>query len=73
MTRICLYLSVLFLWLADHRKADREALWDSAQNFMERLCGKDSERLKVHAYGYHVLHQRATERAEDLEIEHASA
>lgn len=64
--KIFLHLGVFFLWLVNLRRADDEAWWDDAQDFAERLCGKDHRRTKKLAYVFEVLHSRLSERTTDL-------
>lgn len=72
--KICLWLSVFFLSRVNIFKANKEAHWDDAQNYIENRCklpntSKAMARFRKMSYTLETLHKRTQERAEDFWIE----
>jgi len=70
MNSIFLKIAVFFVWLVDRGKADRNASWDNAMNFMEKLEPSPAGLLDL-KIKFEFLASRAEERA-DIEVENSS-
>jgi len=68
---ILLALAVRLLSGVQTSTCNHYALWDDAQNEMERLAGGKSSKLRNLALSLKILARRANERAEDMDIERA--
>ena len=67
--RIFLYLGVFFLSLVNFKRADEQAWWDDAQNYMEHRCKGKFYKLYRLQKLFNILAHRAGERGGDLIVE----
>jgi hypothetical protein len=72
MNKLFLYLGVFFLYLVNHAKANEQAWWDDAQNYMEKLAKGERWQLKRQKDAFTILSQRAGERIGDIVAEKAT-
>jgi len=75
--RICLWFAMYFLSKVDVKRADKEAQWDDAQDYIESFAYSGNRKgpvevyRKLHrqAHALKCLMLRAIERADDIRVE----